>query len=1144
MQVRLFGGLAVLRDGRELDLGRPKQRLLFAVLAIEAGRVVATERLIELLWTDGDAKRRAALQAYVSNLRRVLGSGHAPGTAPDVLVRRAPGYRLDIDAAHVDVARFEQLVAEGRRQAADGRHDAALHALEGAIAMWRGDPLPEFANEPFVVGATTRWRGLLALTVEEAADIRLRRGDAMGAVGLIEPVLGDFPQRERLHVLAALGLYRAGRQADALRVLATARDALRDGAGLDPLDDLRRLEEQILLQSDELRWVPHRAEPPRPSAGVGTSASPPPVLHGRETELAAFGEVVDRALAGRGGVVAVTGPAGAGKTALIEGAVHTAEATGAVVSWARCPEQASCPPYWPLSHLAASLWDAGVFVAPIRLDDDGPRGDPFLVAQLWAAALRAATGPVVVVIDDLQWADMDTLRVLTHLFVELARSPALLVVACRPLVAGDATELVTCRAELARERVLELDVGPLPAGVVAAWLVERTGRADPALAAELHRRSAGNALFTRELIELVARDVGGRGSGDHDALATVPPGVRAVVRRRVSHLPAATQQLLSIASVLGPPFEVGVLAAMAGSDAVQAFSDCAPAVAAGLLVADDELGRLRFSHALVAEALAAELDVDRRAELHAAAAYALARLHPDDDSAGSVARHALAGALAGTAALAATAAARAARAAVGRSAYADAAGYWRIAVEALTHNGPGARSARAAALVELARSHERADQMAAAHVAVSDALTLARELGDVDAVGAAAAVLSHASIFPNRAYGEVDRQLVDLLQRSLDALAGKDEVARANLLAALATELTYSEDVERRDRASLDALEVARASGRPDLLARSLHARTFALKRPADAAARRAVAVELAALAAGHELGDDVLLLAHLQIALTDFGLGQLDRAMAGLTTCASLVERPVGDALRSQTSFLRGHVELVRGATALARTHADAAYELFRRSRPAEAEQYRVGQLLMFGHDLDGVEELVMAMPARLPGGAYALMVQLYVVIILFDVGQAAEARRRIPHPRGTLIERPLDHTTVFLDVAAGIVAAETNDVVAASGLLARLAPMAGRWSNLGTAAGSLGFVDLTIARLHATVGDRPSAGHWYDRAVGVHEGAGTPAWLARTLLHQGRFLLDEDPQRAGECLDRAAALADTFGLAIVARQVAASRS
>jgi hypothetical protein len=177
----------------------------------------------------------------------------------------------------------------------------------------------------------------------------------------------------------------------------------------------------------------------------------------------------------------------------------------------------------------------------------------------------------------------------------------------------------------------------------------------------------------------------------------------------------------------------------------------------------------------------------------------------------------------------------------------------------------------------------------------------------------------------------------------------------------------------------------------------------------------------------------------------------------------------------------------------------------------------------------------------ARMPTGAaaagYGPVMQLYGAVTLFELGQADEARARSPLQPGVPLERPDDYQATFLDTAAAIVAAETGDVAVAPALLERLDPLRGRWAFAGTGAASLGFVDLAVARLLALLGQREAAGEAFAAAVRAHEAAGTPAGLARALVHQGRFL----GAHGGGALARAAAIADAHGLVPIARLAAA---
>ena len=397
------------------------------------------------------------------------------------------------------------------------------------------------------------------------------------------------------------------------------------------------------------------------------------------------------------------------------------------------------------------------------------------------------------------------------------------------------------------------------------------------------------------------------------------------------------------------------------------------------------------------------------------------------------------------------------------------------------------------ALVSLASACERADEMREARGAVVTATDLALGLGDWQSVGAAAGALNHASIWPNQPYPAVDHELVALLETALDAMPTEDRPERVLTLGALGTELMHTADGARRDKVSLEAVDAARRLGDPALLAKALHARTFSLKQPESVPERKQVAVEIAALADEHGLGADVALLGELQIALADLALGDINAVAARLPTCISLLDHPVGLALRSQVGYFRALVEVIRGRYGEAVARAAEVHELFRRTRPVEAEVFAFAQRLTIGHDLGGLREDDLLAPTTEGAIGFALALQLYSAILLFDLDRRDEAIARIPHRRGEVPDRPSDYVTVFIDVAAADVAAEVGDLVAVPVLLDRLAPMAGRWANGGTGAGSLGLVDLAIARLHATAGNGEQARSWFARSVDAHRARGS---------------------------------------------------
>ncbi len=254
MQYGVLGPLEVVDEGRVVDVGRPKQRALLAVLLLDANHVVSFDKLVELLWgEERPARSTHSLQVYVSNLRRILEPERGPRPST-VLLTRQPGYLLRIERQDLDAWQFEALAAEGRRLLAEGRFRPARQRLEEALALWRGDALADFAYEDFARPSVARWEQMRHVAVEDRIEADLGLGAHDHQVAELESLVVRFPHRERLWGLLMVALYRSGRQGDALRAGARARAVLVEDLGLDPTPDLIRLEADILAHAPALGW--------------------------------------------------------------------------------------------------------------------------------------------------------------------------------------------------------------------------------------------------------------------------------------------------------------------------------------------------------------------------------------------------------------------------------------------------------------------------------------------------------------------------------------------------------------------------------------------------------------------------------------------------------------------------------------------------------------------------------------------------------------------------------------------------------------------------------------------------------------------------------------------------------------------------
>jgi DNA-binding SARP family transcriptional activator len=599
MEFRVLGPLEVVKNGRTLELGGQKQRALLALLLLEANRPVSRERLIDALWEEEPTATAAkALQVYVSRLRKALGY--------DRVATHAGGYVLRADPDEVDLERFCRLRDGGKP------HDA--------LALWRGAPLAEFAQQRFARADIARLEELYLDCREARIEADMAEGRAV--VAELEGLVQEHPLRERLRELLLLALYRAGRQADALAAYHDARRALVDERGIEPAKPLRDLHQAILRQDPALDLVP--SKPPR-GAFVG-----------RDVELEQLVAGLDGAIAGRGRLFLLVGEPGIGKSRLAEELVLVARARRVAVLVGRCWEAGGAPAYWPWvqalrPHVDAAPPELAALLRgePAESESESAR---FRLFDATVEFLRATSGerPLLLCLDDMHAADEPSLLLLRFLARALAQMRLLVVAGCRDVDPLPSRPLAATLAELAREAVAtRLSLRGLSEQAVAAYVESELASRE--LAPTLHEETEGNPLFLVETVRLLARE--GR--------IAVPPSLRDVISRRLAHLSDECNRMLALAAVLGREFDHALLASLSGVSQDEVLELLDEAMTAR--VVSDVPGvsaRSRFAHVLIRDTLYDGLTSARRARLHRAAVGVLEGLDRDD---AEIAHHAVAG---------------------------------------------------------------------------------------------------------------------------------------------------------------------------------------------------------------------------------------------------------------------------------------------------------------------------------------------------------------------------------------------------------------------------------------------------------------------------------------------------------------------
>ncbi len=842
-------------DGVELvqSLRGKQVPLLLAYLVLNRDRPVGRDELIGALWPETAPRSQdAAMRTLLSRLRSALGRDIVSGRDELGLALPEPAW-VDVEAAASEVWRAQRALESG-----------------DARAAWALAQVPlNIASRGLLPGTQASW---LEPRRQELADMRLQALEVIGRAGLslggtqlgsveraARTLIDSEPYRESGYVLLMAALEAQGNVAEGLRVFEQLRALLRDELGVAPSPEAIQAHERLLnpppaRQSRATAASAAEIEVPAELAAAASGA-----LVGRHAELAQLEEWW-RAPAGER-VMLLAGDPGIGKTRLLAETSVRAFASGALVLAGRAPEETLVPyqPFLealghyisraPLEELRSVAREYGAEIGRLipelrrrvpelpQPDPGDPETDRYRLFEAVAGLLAEISSavPVLIVLDDLQWADRPTLLLLRH----LARSPhntRVSIMGAYRDVDRWSEGFSAALAGLRRERLMvQLDVGGLGEAEAMELVRLRVGGTPSLeLMRALYRETEGNPFF----IEEIARHLSDFGVRSQDAGARdlervgLPDDIRDVIGRRLERLAPSSIEWLRVAAVIGRDFDAGLLERVLGFDEDRFLAALEDALDAGLVAeAPGDPGRYSFAHALIRETLYEGMSSARRARVHRRVGAALesAPAHPDESQIGALALHFTRAAEPEDAERAIRYGLQAGEQATAMLANEEAAAHYARALEVLDRSDPEALRRRCDLLLELGEAQVRSGERPLAWATFREAATLAAQLGDKGSLARAAIGASRRYVQPP---GVIDEELIAMMEQAAEMTADERTVTRVRLLSRLCGALYFS---DRRDRwlaLSAEATEIAAELDEPQAIALAAAARRRAYWGP------------------------------------------------------------------------------------------------------------------------------------------------------------------------------------------------------------------------------------------------------------------------------------------------------------------------
>jgi class 3 adenylate cyclase len=1039
------------------------------------------------------------------------------------------------------------------REAADEVRVVHFELLRGAITAAGGVEVKNL-GDGLMVMFTSATRALAsAVAMQQAVERHNRRADV--PVGMkVGIATGDATEEDGDYfgdpVVEAARLCAAATGGEILATELFANLVGRHGEQeMVPLGALE-LKGLAPLPAVSVRWEPETqaddgAGVPLPAQLVGVGNESLFAFFGRAAELETIASAVKSATSDRRlRALFIGGEPGMGKTSLAAQAARAAHAAGATVLFGGCAE-GLCPPHGPwmaaLSHLITSsapdsfdqlsavhanvlrrLLPADASRLPtgddVAMDADSER---FLRMEAVVALLSTTSEdtPVVVVLDDAQWADDASLAQLRHLVASPASLAVVVVVTYRSSDVVRRDPLGMLLADAHRDaRSERIDLKGLSDADIVELITAAAGYElddeGVALAHALHRETDGNAFFVTEMLRHLAES-GEIAPGDDGRYSLVrgidglslPESVRDVVGQRVARLGPDTERALAAAAVIGPEFDVGLLSAVTDVDE-DALLDVLDQASAAALISESPSGdSYRFAHALVQHSIAQTISAARRQRLHRRIAETLEE--SGSASTAELARHWIAATRPADAAKAREYAKQAGDEALAAVAPADAIRWYQQALELVDQEREPHERDRCLLLVGLGRAHLDNGSPLEGRAVVERAGDIAGAIDDDELIVTTALGLS----LGQNMFDVGSEQSRAMARRAIESVGFGDHAVRARLMAILA-EATDAREWRTRHALIADARAEARLSSDQDLEAEIAEA-TYAMWATPDLLAQRLAeterAVEHPRLSA---LGGGMYALNQRAQAVLESGDREsFEDCVAQFEVLADRLGLPM---LRSNVASLHCVLRIMDGDAAAAEVSAFESYDYASSAGHPSSGEPLLGIQLVHIRRLQGrLDEVVDAFAAAADGDAAAGMpvFQITLAMLQADVGDVASAAARYAAITADGYDDllPRDQLWLTATVHASAIATAVGDLDGVRALRAQLAPFEAHHATSGMTYDST--VATALARLDAALGDTAEAERHHVMGIEGLRRMRSQYWLAEALLDHAAFLRDTAP-------------------------------